>query len=179
MFSKELVDKFNEAKSGNSEATFSVINYFMNNIERQLSNLNLEKEVKADKSIKCYEMIIQNLNLYYNFNEFFTNTMESIKRIIYLNQVETINNSRTIIANQDFLNGKISLEDISNLQMPVKIREIARLYFIENKSIEEISEITKDNKTIICVRLNRVLRAIKGEKVSNYTHEDQSFIYNK
>ena len=167
MLSNELLTKkFNDAKSGNQEAIRYLINYFLNNVRRQLDNLELSSKVEEDREIKFYVVIVRNLKIYYDVEEFLRNTYDDMKNLVYLNRVDSISGgSRGIIESQKNLISKVTEEDLDALGLPAKTYTIARLFFIENRSIKNISNITSDNETIICVRIRSVLNRLNAKKV--------------
>lgn len=167
MLSNELLTKkFNDAKSGNQEAIRYLINYFLNNVRRQLDNLELSSKVEEDREIKFYVVIVRNLKIYYDVEEFLRNTYNDMKNLVYLNKVDSISGgSRGIIESQKNLISKVTEEDLDALGLPAKTYTIARLFFIENRSIKNISNITSDNETIICVRIRSVLNRLNAKKV--------------
>ena len=167
-----LTQKFNDAKSGNQEAIRYLINYFLNNVEKQLDNLELTSASKKDRVIKGYKVIVRNLKIYYDVEEFLEKTYDDMKNLIYLNRVDSISGgSRGIIESQKNITSKVTEEDLDALGLPAKTYTIARLFFIENRSIENISNITSDNETIICVRIRSVLNRVNAKKsVKLYTN---------
>ena len=179
MLSNELLaNKFREAKAGNAEATRYLINYFMTSVERQLGNRDdVSLEVKADREVKCHGIVVRNLKLYYDVEEFLGSTMEAIKNVLYLNVVKNIRGSRSIIEGQNIISSKVTEEQIFSLGLSAKEYTIAKLYFLDNRSIKDISLITSDNEIMICSRIRRILNRLNSKKVSNYTPLDETSIY--
>ena len=179
MVYNDIIEKFNSAQSGNPDARKSIIDYFMDNVDKQLENCNLTPEQKADRSIKCRKSIVQNLGICFEYEDFFQRTMESIKNIIYLYRPPVINNSRDLISNQNTFKTIVTIEDIDSLDLPIVVRETARLYFVENKSVSEISALISAKEVIICRRLMLVKRKIAMKKMSNSIKNEEMLVYNK
>ena len=176
----ELILNFNEAKLGDLEAINFLVNYFMNNVEKQLQNTHLNFEDNIRKSSNCRQVIIRNIHICYDANEFISETLKDIKNIIYLDQVNKKSGSRDIVtANEAIIRSKISAEDLNMIKVPIVYRELARLYYIENKTIKELSEIEKTSETIIYYRLRKIADALLKRKASNYVLKEKASVYRK
>ena len=178
--SGNLVQKFSEAKSGNFDAINYFVNYFMNNAEKQLQNLNFNQTEKNEKINKCHQVILMNIRFCYDVNNFINQTLENIKNIIYLNQLNEVTGSKDIVTEQkDIIGAKLSVSNLDFMNISVKDRELARLYYLENKDVDELAEMFKCSKTIIYVKLRRVANALMTKKVSNSVSNNETFIYRK
>ena len=171
-----LVQRFAAAKCGDMEATNFIVSYFISRVEEQLENLNISGEKRADKIPICHRIILQNIRVYFNYRDFFEQTMDDLKNFIYGNQIRVLTNSREIIESQKSL--VVTKEEIDSLDIPIIAREIARLYFVEKMDVERIESLTKVKEAMIYVHLKRVLKALTAKKMSNYTQNEETFVYN-
>ena len=166
--SNELVSKFNEAKVSDFYAINYFVNYFNDNVEIQLQNLNFSENEKSEKINQCREIVIRNLHNSYDANSFFDKTLRDIKNAIYLNQIETTNGSKEIVESQrELIVSKLKMINLGIIDMPVKDHELARLYYIENKSIEELAEMFKCSQTVLYSKLRRIANAVLTIQMSN------------
>ena len=176
----ELVASFNEAKSGNLDAIDYFIKYFIKKVEDQLQNLNFSQEEKYQKINQCREAIIRNLHTCYDFNVFIEKSSNDIKNIIYLNQVINSNGSKDIVDSQrDLISAKLAVSTFDLIKMSAKDRELARLYYVEYKDIDYLSEVFKCSKTIIYFRLRKIADKILSPKMSNNVETEETFLYTK
>ena len=175
----DLVQKFIEVKAGNLEAIDYFLNYFMPNVEKQIKNLtDLSEEEIRLRINRCLAIVIDNLYVCFDYTVFFEKTMKDIRNIIYLNQVNEIGSSKVIMsAQRDLIDANLVASNLSSIDIPVKYQELARLYYIENKSIPELSEIFKCTNAIIYFRLRKIAEALLAKKASSYVSDSESFIY--
>ena len=177
----ENIEKFNQAKAGSLEAINYFVNYFIQKIEMQLQNLNFTQDEKLKKIDQCREVVITNLHNYYDVNSFIDQTLQDLKKIVYLNKLPVFYSSEEIVRSQrDFISSKLAtfnLDLITNIS--VKDRELARLYYIKNKSIEELVEMFKCSKTVLYFKLRKIADAILKAKSSNYVQNEETFIYRR
>lgn len=177
--SSELEIKFDEAKTGSDDAVNYLIAYFMQNVERQIGNLNFNVEEKSQKTNLCRHTILRNIHTYYDLNSFIQNTLNDLKNIIYLNETKDELGSRSIIDNQSlFIRSQISMMDLDEMNMPVTDKELARLYY-EGKEAKELASIFKCSETLIYARLRRIADKMVQNKVSTYNQNDNSLLYKK
>ncbi len=174
--SNEVVTKFNEAKSGNYDAINYFVIYFMGNVEKQLQNLDLSPEEKAERRNKCHSIILRNIHICYDSHNYVEQTLNDIKNAIYLNQITEPDGSKNIvIVQKDIIRAKLSTSNLDFVNISVKDRELARLFYLENKSVDALAEMYKCSKTIIYVRLRRVANALSAQKTSNFVPASQPF----
>lgn len=178
--SSDLIQKFNEAKAGNFDAINYFVNYFMNNVEKQLQNLNFSQSEKTERINNCRALIFKNIHICYDAYEFINRTLRDIKNAIYLNQTLEPNGSRDIVVNQkDIIRAKMSVSNLDLINLSVKERELARLYYLENKSVDELAEMFKCSKTIVYFKLRKVANALIVQKTSSSVSKDETFLYRK
>ena len=180
VLSNDLVDKFNEAKAGNFDAINYFVDYFLTNVEKQLQNLEFNQSEKDEKINRCHEIVLKNLHFCYDACNFVNQTLNDIKNAIYLNQINEPNGSKDIVTVQkDIVRAKLSTANLDSTNISVKDRELARLYYMENKSVEELAEMYKCSKTIIYVKLRRLANAMSAQKSVKSNENDESFLYRK
>lgn len=168
--SNDVVQKFNEAKAGNFDAINYFVNYFMGNVEKQLQNLTLSEDERTERINNCRAVILRNMHVCYDSYNYIEQTLRDIKNAIYLNQVTEPDGSKNIvIVQKDIIRAKLSMANLDLVKIPVKDRELARLFYLENKSVEALAEMYKCSKTIIYVRLRRVANALSAQKASSPT----------
>lgn len=179
ILSDEFVQKFHAAKADNYDARAYLVDYFVSKAERQLQNLNLTAEQKAARTEKCRDVVSQNLYNYIDADAFVEQTLKDLKNAIYLDRGLSQSSSKDIILMQrDIVPSKL-LSDLDSINIPVKDKELARLFYIENKSATVLAEMYKCSETIIYVRLRRISKALSAQKASNSVSKEETFLYTK
>lgn len=170
---KEVLENFYAAKNNDLEAISYLVHYFVSNAEKQLNNLqNLSREEKLERISNCQTIVIQNIHMYYDPNQYVTETMEDIKNAIYLNQVREIGGSRSIIMSQrDLIGSKMATSDLSSL--PVRIQELARKYYQQGMDTETLATMYKCTEAFICAELRTVANKMTAMEAPNL--EGKSF----
>lgn len=171
----ESRQKFSEAKAKSQSAIDFFVTYFMENVEKQLQNLNFSPSEKEEKLNQCREVIQTNICTCYDLQSFMNQTLEDIKNVIYLAQTTNTSGSKNIVLEQkDAVRAILSTVNLDLLPIPVKEREMARLYYFGDKSVEEIAEICKCTETIVYVKLRKVATIVAMQKS---TQNNESFLY--
>lgn len=175
---KEANEKFFEAKALNEDAIDYFVIYFMSNVERQLLNLNLPPDVYALKKANCLRVIVMNLRISYDISTFFALTMRDIKNIIYLNQIVTELKSGEILeAQAESLKARFIADNafFDSLPLSAVNKELGRLYFFNNVSVEELVVRFKCSKTLIYFRLREIADAYFKEKCQVECNYEEPF----
>ena len=168
MLPDDIVKKFNEAKVGNFDAVDYFVAYFINNVEKQLQNLDLIESEKAKKIFNCRRIVLKNLYICYDANNFVSQTLKEIKNAIYLNQVAEPTGSEEIVNSQKtIIQANLSVSNLDLIKLDVKDRELARLFYLENKSVKDLAEMYKCSERIIFVRLRRAAEALTAQRATN------------
>ena len=170
---KEVLENFYAAKNNDAEATSYLVHYFISNAEKQLNNLqNLSRKEKLERISNCQTIVIQNIHMYYDPNQYVAETMEDIKNAIYLNQVREIGGSRSIIMSQrDLIGSKMATSDLSSL--PVSTQELARKYYQQGMDTETLATIYKCTEALVCAKLRTVANKMIAMEAPNL--EGKSF----
>ena len=110
--------------------------------------------------------------MYYDPNQYVTETMEDIKNAIYLNQVREIGGSRSIIMSQrDLIGSKMATSDLSSL--PVRTQELARKYYQQGMDTKTLATMYKCTEAFICAKLRTVANKMIAMEAPNL--EGKSF----
>ena len=164
----ELTFAFYEARQGNQDSLNYLVNYFIGNVTRQLININLDKNEQFKKISQSYQVFFRNLNTCYDANEFINKTLDDLKKVIYLDSNLISNSSKEVLIRENDNIRKLILKtNLDTLNLPIVFREVARMHYIEQKSVLELAQIFKCSETIIYFRLRKVADAVLNKNTLN------------
>lgn len=160
------------AKANDQEASAIIIDYFLRNVDNQLSNLRLSNNEYSKKYNECLKAIVSNLNRYYESEKFIEATLKSIKEIIYMNKnAPKFNSSDVVKDSEGYIRARILTDDIEDLDVPVIYKECARLYYINGVTPENLAIMYKCSETIIYNRLRAIANMIFLVSLTNNQKE--------
>lgn len=167
---------FLQAKANNQDAIAAIVDYFMRNVESQLKNLRINPEDYYQKYNACLEIIITNLNRFYESKRFLEITLKNIKEIIYLNKKPASFTSGDIVKeSESYIRARIINDDIEQFDIPVVYKECARLYYINGISPEDLAIMYKCTVTIIYKRLKSVANLIFMNEIASLVSQDKIY----
>ncbi len=155
----ELKSAFYDAKKGDIESLDYLREYFISNVRRQLKNMNLPVDDYNERIGRANRIFHINLSTGYEANTFIDKTLEDLKKVIYLGNINVDNSSKDVYERESSnMKKAIAATDLNKVNLPIVYREIARM-FCEDKSVEELSRIFKCSKTMVYYRLRKVADA--------------------
>nr|WP_256942576.1 sigma-70 family RNA polymerase sigma factor [Bacillus sp. OV166] len=133
---------------------------------------NLAEDIVQDVFITCYKEY-ENIDKIVSFKAWiFRITINKCKDLLkssIFKRVVTNSNLLTLIKSSELSpemaimkSGEEEFLSTCVLELPIKYREVITLYYYEELSIEEISEILKINRNTIKTRLNRARMKLKA-----------------